>query len=321
MRQTLTIGLNSFKELVRQPIFLILLMAASLLIFFLSNTYHFALGQDPKMVKDSGLAILFTVGLFAAVISSASSVSREIRTGTALAVLSKPVGRAQFILGKYLGVAGALATLAFALLIPLLLASRIAFDVYGDPDMRAIGVFYGLFFASFLFSGFSNYFLNRNFVLDAVFCLIGAMLVAFAIINFFDADGEFQTFGTGVDWRLFPAAVLIFFALVLLAGVAIVCSTHLDLAPSLAICMVVFLLGLMSDYLFGRHATGEDGALWAKVAYAISPNWQLFWLADALEEQKSIPLSYILNATLYLISYLGALLALSLLFFQDRELK
>ena len=77
----------------------------------------------------------------------------------------------------------------------------------------------------------------------------------------------------------------------------------------------------MSDYLFGRHATGEDGALWAKVAYAISPNWQLFWLADALEEQKSIPLSYILNATLYLISYLGALLALSLLFFQDRELK
>ena len=84
------------------------------------------MGEDPKMVKDSGLAIMFLVGLFAAVINAANTVSREVQSGTALAVLSKPVSRTQFILGKYLGVAGALGLLTVGLMIPLLLASRVA---------------------------------------------------------------------------------------------------------------------------------------------------------------------------------------------------
>ena len=59
-----------------------------------------------------------------------------------------------------------------------------------------------------------------------------------------------------VDWRLVPAAILILFALWILAALALACSTRVDMIPTLAICSAIFLLGIMSDYLFGT-ARGE----------------------------------------------------------------
>ena len=76
-------------------------------------------------------------GLFGAVLSASASLAREIRTGTALAVLSKPVGRAQFLLAKFAGLAAALTLLTYVNMVGVLLASRMAFDAYGKTDMPA----------------------------------------------------------------------------------------------------------------------------------------------------------------------------------------
>lgn len=54
--------------------------------------------------------------------------------------------------------------------------------------------------------------------------------------------------------------------------------------------------------------------------YGITPNWQLFWMADALDNDKSIPLGYLGRAFVYVVGYLGAALAVALLLFEDREL-
>ena len=121
-----------------------------------------------------------------------------------------------------------------------------------------------------------------------------------------------------IDWRLVPAAILILFAFLLLAGLALACSTRFDLIATLSICSALFLVGLMSDYLFGRPAA--EGTWWASMLYTIVPNWQLFWLADALENDKTIPWSYVGHAFLYVLMYLGALLALAMALFEDREL-
>ena len=82
---------------------------------------------------------MLLAGLFGAVLSASASLAREIRTGTALAVLSKPVGRAQFLLAKYAGLVAALALLTYVNLVAALLASRMAFDAYGATDLVAIG--------------------------------------------------------------------------------------------------------------------------------------------------------------------------------------
>lgn len=284
----------------------------------LGSLYYFTLGDDPRLVKDSVLAVMLLTGLFGAVFSAASSVAQEIRTGTALAVLAKPVGRIQFLMAKFAGVALALTVLAYINLLAALLASRMGFDVYGEPDYLALTIFYGSIVAGLTFGALSNFYLSRSFVKDSVLALIVLLTLAFITINLFNDQGQRQAFGEGVDWRLLRAGVLLLFALWVFAGVAIALTTRLELIPTLAVCGILFLLGLMSDYLFGRPA--EDGALWAQVIYSILPNWQLFWAVDALEGDKIIPWIYVRDAFGYVVGYLIAALAVGVLLFEEREL-
>ncbi len=255
MRQFLTIAHNAFMELVRQPVFLLLLTFSSGFCVFLSVVPYFGFGDDPKMVKDSVLAVTLISGLFGAVISASASVAHEIRTGTALAVLAKPVGRASFLLAKYMGLAGALTLLTYVNMIGALLAGRMAFDAYGDADVVSAFIFFMAVVVAYAAAGFGNYFLRRPFVADATIALVVMLTLAFIIIEFFIKTSK--PFGevAHVDWRMLRAGILLLFALLILAGIALACSTRLEMIPTLAVCTGVFMLGLMSDFLFGRHAT------------------------------------------------------------------
>lgn len=306
-------------ELVRQPVFLLLMTTAAMFEIFLAVPYYFAFGDEPKLVKNSVLAVMLLAGLFGAVLSASASLAREIRSGTALAVLSKPVGRAQFLLAKYVGLALALSLLTYVNTIVALLTSRMAFDAYGSTDLFALGLFMLALVVAYLLGGFSNFFLRRPFVSDAVFGVVLTVTLAFVVINFFDKNGRSQEFARGVDWRMVPASVLVLFALWVLAGLALACSTRLEMIPTLAICSGVFLLGLMSQYLFGARTVA--GSWWASVLYTVTPNWQLFWLADALDTGKTnFHWGYVGTSLGYAVCYVGAVLAVAVILFEDREL-
>jgi len=319
MRQFITIATNAFMELVRQPVFLLLMTASASFEVFLATPYYFAFGDEPKLVKNSVLAVMLLTGLFGAVLSASASLAREIRTGTALAVLSKPVGRAQFLLAKYMGLAVALAVLTYVNTVAALIASRMAFDAYGETDLAALGIFAVGVAIAYALGGFSNFFLRRPFVSDAVFALvITVTLAAFVIFNFTKQHASLNE-AAHVDWRMVPAAVLVLFALWILAALALGCSTRFDMIPTLAICSAFFLIGLMSDYFFGRPA--ERGAWWGTVLYTVIPNWQNFWLADALDSGKStFHWGYVSKAFAYVFCYVGAALAAAITLFEDREL-
>jgi ABC-type transport system involved in multi-copper enzyme maturation permease subunit len=115
---------------------LVLMTASAVFEIFLATPYYFAFGDEPKLVKNSTLAVMLLTGLFGAVLSASASLAREIRTGTALAVLSKPVGRAQFLLAKYLGLTAALTLLTYVNLVAALVASRMAFDAMASRIWR-----------------------------------------------------------------------------------------------------------------------------------------------------------------------------------------
>jgi hypothetical protein len=315
-------------------VFLLLMTASVLFEIFLAVPYYFAFGDEPKLVENSALAVMLLSGLFGAVLSASASLAREIRTGTALAVLSKPVGRAQFLLAKYAGVAAALTVLTYVNLIGVLLASWMSFDAYGKTDLPALGIFGAAVALAYGLAGFSNFFLRRPFVSDAVLALLVlATLAAFVIFQF---TRQMQTLGVQaqVDWRLVPAGILVLFALWVLAAIALACSTRLDTIPTLAICSAFFLIGLMSDYLFGRPAghsawfasTGSQftSALYSwivSVLYTIIPNWQLFWFADALSMGKNtFHWAYVGKAFVYAVAYAGAALAVGTALFEEREL-
>jgi hypothetical protein len=319
MRQFFTIATNAFMELIRQPVFLLLMTASVLFEIFLAVPYYFAFGDEPKLVQNSTLAVMLLSGLLGAVLSASASLAREIRTGTALAVLSKPVGRAQFFLAKYAGLAAALTMLSYVNLVGVLLASWMSFDAYGKTDLPALGIFAAGVVAAYTLAGFSNFFLRRPFVSDAVLALVvTTTLAAFLIFQF---TRQMQTVGVmaQVDWRLVPAGILILFALWILAALAITCSTRLDTIPTLAVCSAFFLIGLMSDYFFGTRA--EAGERWASALYTVIPNWQLFWFADALDMGKStFQWGYVGKAFAYVVAYAGAALAVGTALFEEREL-
>lgn len=379
MRQFITIALNAFMELIRQPVFLLLMTTSAGFEIFLATPYYFAFGDEPKLVKNSTLAVMLLAGLLGAVLSASASLARELRTGTALAVLAKPVGRAQFILAKYMGLMLALSVLTYVNLLAALLTSRMAFDAYGSTDWFAVGIFGLALVTAYALGGFSNFFLRRPFVSDAAFALVLTVSLAFVVINFFNKDVQAQAFATGIDWRMLTAGLLILFAVWILAGLALACSTRLDIIPTLAICSALFLVGIMSDYMFGRRAApvwryeleqemtstrwsdsqkallremvqrydrdhngsldaqeraaitpadkarmaraGMGGSLWASALYTITPNWQLFWLADALDSGKStFHWEYVGKAFAYMLGYVGAALTVGIVLFEEREL-
>lgn len=314
----LTITWNSARELIRQPIVLILVTAPPCFMVLMSHIPYLALESEDKLIKDSALALMFLIGLLASVFCASNTLALELRSGTALAVLAKPVGRSKFIIAKYFGVALALTVIMFVNLLAALMCSRMAPDVYQALDPPAYWSIIGGIMLGLAAAGYTNFFAHRQFIGDAVLGIAGFMAITFLIACFLSKEWGWRGFGTLIDWRMLPAGLLILCALLVLASVALACSTRMELMPTLAVCSVVFMLGLMSDYLFGRPAA--EGSIIAKLVYAALPNWQLFWMVDALEGEHTIPAGYIGRALSYVVCYVVAALSVALALFEDREL-
>lgn len=98
------IGWTTAKEAFAQPIYWVVMVAgAFLLICFLVVPYN-TFGEDVKVLKDQGLAILLLTASFLGVWNASVSISEEIEGRTALTLLSKPISRWQFIFGKFAGI-------------------------------------------------------------------------------------------------------------------------------------------------------------------------------------------------------------------------
>jgi len=318
MNAYVIIAWNSFREVLRQPAFLVLVTGMLGVVGLLANVSYFGFGEEPRLVKTSALSILLLAGFMNAILSASSSVAQEIRSGTALSLLAKPVGRTGFLLAKFLGLGSALAVQTYVGIIATLMASRMAFDAHGSLDWPVIGIFLGGILLAYLGGAATNYFANRQFPADVSFALVGSMTLALLAVGLLDRFGAVPSSGLGVDWRLLPAGVLVWLAVLLLAALAIACNTRLTLMPTLIICSGLFALGLLSDYLFGAAARG--GSWMATALHTVLPNWQLFWMADRLGGGEVIPWSYVTRACGYTAAYLTATLAVAGILFEDRDL-
>jgi ABC-type transport system involved in multi-copper enzyme maturation permease subunit len=109
MRTILLVAGAAFRESVRDRVpytmvvFAVLMIGASFLISQLTA------GQDLKILKDLGLAALSIFGLLIAVFIGIGLVSKEVERKSIFGLLTKPITRSQFILGKYLGLLTTLA--------------------------------------------------------------------------------------------------------------------------------------------------------------------------------------------------------------------
>ena len=112
------IARSTTMEATRQPLFLLLMCLAIALMLILGFVPFFTFGEDIKMFKANGLATILTSGILLAVWTASTSISQEIEGRTAMTLLSKPINRRQFIVGKYLGILQAV----LLLMLPLVIA-------------------------------------------------------------------------------------------------------------------------------------------------------------------------------------------------------
>jgi hypothetical protein len=109
------------KEAIGQPLFAVVITAGiALIVSFIVIPYN-TFGEDVKMYKDSGLTLIKVLALLLVAWTAGVAVSEEIEGRTALTVLSKPLARWQFILGKFAGLV-LVALLVFLILGGVLLA-------------------------------------------------------------------------------------------------------------------------------------------------------------------------------------------------------
>jgi ABC-type transport system involved in multi-copper enzyme maturation permease subunit len=87
-----------------QPLFWVLVAFGAVLLLLSVFVPYNTLGDDTKVAKETGLTLIMVLGIFLAVWTASVSIADEVEGRTALTVLSKPVSRLQFVLGKFLGV-------------------------------------------------------------------------------------------------------------------------------------------------------------------------------------------------------------------------
>jgi ABC-type transport system involved in multi-copper enzyme maturation permease subunit len=252
-------------------------------------------------------------GLIAAVLCASHTVSREMRNGTVLLLLSKPVPRENFILARRAGIIAALTIFVFTCNSASLISLRIACDQF-RLDFATMYVYYGLLVAACVFGAIRNYISRRSFAESAVVGML-VLITGFALIlHFIPGSGEVPPYSDVI-----PAFFLIFFSVWIMGVITVTLSTRFDIVPNLAICSVLFFSGLVSDYFFGK--TAEESFFSASsVFYALIPNWQFFWLADALASKRNIPAEYLFWTGLYCLIYISFCSYLAVILFRDKEI-
>ncbi|MDD3119403.1 MAG: hypothetical protein PHQ27_09505 [Victivallales bacterium] len=308
---------NTFRECLREPIFFILLVTALVMIGLFPSMCLYVFREQAKLVVDSSLATTQAFGLVAAVLCAGHTISREMRNGTVLLLMSKPVYRCSFILAKICGILLALIIFVLICNCASLVALKIAKDQFW-LNYRLMAWYYVLILVAVLFGGWRNFQSQRSVASNAIFSLlilIPLLAVACAFIP------EAQTSTAKISKINFmKAQVLIFYSVCTMGTITAALSTRLDLVPNMTVSAVIFFLGMLSGYFLNLDSGNAFINSFTGLLYLILPNWQFFWLADALVTHQPIPVSYLLWASVNALFYMALCAIWAVVLFQNREM-
>jgi hypothetical protein len=397
MHTLLAITKNSYLQAVRQPVYGIIVLVTLGGLALAPSLTGWTLDDDNKMLRDIGLSTLLIQGLFLGCFAASSVLDTEIEDKTALTVTSKPVSRWTFVLGKYVGVVGALTTAHYLAAIAFYMSMRhgvlqTARDT-SDPTVLILGP--GVMLLIAIAAAVLNYLFDWRFLVTVLTLALPLLTISTAILLVVDRDWKIQTFevkqttdnlppeatdpeslkgivffrplagdqqieghrghlvrkawqgpigdedrdhllnlSDSLRWKrdirylvtetqklqgteIFKAGLLILVAIGMLAGLAVAASTRVGMVATFVICLLVISVGLAADQVIKPLA--EAGSAWADVAYRVLPNFQCFWMVDALSENQIIPWGYVASATGYGLLFILAVLLLGMGLFETRE--
>lgn len=135
------IAANGFREVIRDRILYFIGFFALLMAFAWRLLPEIAVGTHQKIFLDLGLAAIGLLGVIVAVFVGTGLINKEIDKKTILVLIPKPLSRAEFILGKHLGLSGVLAVMLGVMLVIYLLM-LLGMKVSFQPLPLIVSVFY-----------------------------------------------------------------------------------------------------------------------------------------------------------------------------------
>ena len=104
MKKMWTIAVNTFRESMRKKTLYIILIFA-LIVIGASKLFSFLTAEEElKMIKDVSFSAIEFFGALIAIFASLTAISTEIERRTIYTLLTKPIRRSDFVLGKFFGV-------------------------------------------------------------------------------------------------------------------------------------------------------------------------------------------------------------------------
>jgi hypothetical protein len=289
------VALAAFRESVRQPMYWLLISAAAFLLMISPWIPYFTFGEDFKVVKELGFEMIMLFTTVFAVIAASTSVHEEIEGRTAVTLMSKPVSRRQFLLGKFAGI------LCAAVVMTTLL---------------------GWVFQWML--------LVRPYDIQNQVTYVEPPWVLMAVRERF-GEGELADFMRGVGFwvndalEILPGLVLGFCQVMVLLAVAVALATRLSLVVNLPICLVIFFLGHLTPIL-AQVSAGKYAlvSFTAQLFGTLLPGLEFFSMGQAVVREAPLPAGqfalYTGWVSLYAVLYTAIALLFGLILFEDRDL-
>jgi ABC-type transport system involved in multi-copper enzyme maturation permease subunit len=312
------VALAAFREGVRQWMFWMLTGLGALFMVLSIFVPYFTFGEDYLMVKQLGYDTIMLVAVLFGGLTASLSISEEIEGRTAITVMSKPVSRRQFMLGKFAGIILAALFMFGALGVifeGVLLAKHWWDRLEVDPTQSAMT-------PSQTYIGVSPMPAWVNATLEA-WALPGA------ITDVLRGVGQW----TAHTLDTMPGLVLCFFHVMVLVGLAVALATRLPMVVNLTTVLVVFFLSHLTPVLVaiaGRAQETQPGAVprllgfVAGVFDTVLPDLASFSMDPALlsdaPPDPALFARYVGSVTLYGIVYTAIVLLFGLILFEDRDL-
>lgn len=321
-QRLISIASNAFLETIRQPIYGVILTTVALLLILNVSLAAFTFGDDNKLLLDLGLSTLLLGGLFVSAFSASGVLNREIDNKTVLTVISKPVSRPVFILGKFAGLLGALSVAYYLMFLVLVLTVRHGvLQSSSDPwDGPVLVLGFGSLLISLIVGAWCNYFYGKHFSTTTIATILPLLTASVLVIGKFDKTWNIIPFGSNyIGGQIIIAAYLVLLTVMLTVAVAVAASTRFGQTMTLMICTAFLALGLISDYAFGQHATSSNAAAFA---YHAVPNIGPFWVIDGLtsgSEETTVTGRYVALTTTYAVLLTIGILGIAVSAFQKRE--
>jgi ABC-type transport system involved in multi-copper enzyme maturation permease subunit len=143
MKKTLVVAKYTFLEVYRSKVMMSLVFLSLGLIIITYVASEFAYGAPAKVALDFGLGVMTISNLVMAIFIGATLLLKEIEQKTLYMILSRPIHRAEFLIGKILG-------LSTVLLINTVVLSLLTLGIYNYLDGSVDSLFYWSVFFSFM---------------------------------------------------------------------------------------------------------------------------------------------------------------------------